>query len=49
MSKKIKMKAIAMKRPSKDFIYVPSELRPSVEIDEKEFIEKYAGGWFIKD
>ena len=42
MSGKVILKPVTMIRPSKDFIYAPSRIRPSKEITSKEF-EKYQG------
>lgn len=36
------MKPITMVRPTRDFIYTPSRLRPSKEIEYSEFVERYA-------
>ena len=42
MSGKVILKPVTMIRPSKDFIYAPSRIRPSKEITSEEF-ENYQG------
>ncbi len=42
MSKKVTLIPIAMVRPTKEFIYAPSRIRPSVEVDQETFISQYS-------
>jgi hypothetical protein len=38
----VRLQPIAMVRPSRDCIYVPSRIRPVREVSEKEFLKRYA-------
>lgn len=42
MGKKVELVPIAMRRPTEDFIYAPSKIRPTIEISQEEFNQKYA-------
>lgn len=42
MEKKVTLTPIAMRRPNPNFVYAPSKIRPSIQIDQEQFNKNYA-------